>query len=211
MRAEILKTTAAAQGLTAEQKKFQDQVTGVLLSAATRGIETIAESLGKVIAGTEKWGDLLKDVGRAFGQFAADVLKGIAEILLKEALLSVIKSTFALAHGGGIVGSTGMSRSNISPLVFLGAPRMHNGGLAGDEVATVLRRGEEVLPANDPRHKNNLMNKGSEVTSTPNIRQVLVMDPSQVSAALAGSHGEKVVITHIKNNAGAVRGILNQR
>ena len=96
-----------------------------------RGIETIAESLGKVIAGTEKWGDLLKDVGRAFGQFAADVLKGIAEILLKEALLSVIKSNIrSQLHGGGIVGSTGMSRSNISPLVFLGAPRMHNGGLA---------------------------------------------------------------------------------
>jgi hypothetical protein len=37
------------------------------------------------------------------------------------------------------------------------------------------------------------------------------MDPSQVSAALAGSHGEKVVVTHIKNNAGTIRGILNQR
>jgi hypothetical protein len=104
-----------------------------------------------------------------------------------------------------------MTRSGISPLVFLGAPRMHNGGLAGDEVATILKRGEEVLPANDPRHRNNLANRSPEVTSMPNIRQVLVMDPAQTSAALAGSHGEKVIITHIKNNAGAIRGILNQR
>jgi hypothetical protein len=211
MKAKIEETTAAATGLTAEQTKFRQQVEGTIASAAVTAFDSIAQSIGNVIAGTEKLGDLWKDVGLAFAKFAADVLKGIAEIIIKEEVLALIKMAFAAAHGGGIAGSTGMTRSGISPLVFLGAPRMHNGGLAGDEVATILKRGEEVLPANDPRHRNNLANRSPEVTSMPNIRQVLVMDPAQTSAALAGSHGEKVIITHIKNNAGAIRGILNQR
>jgi hypothetical protein len=213
MKAKILETTAAATGLTREQKKFQDQVSGVIANAAVNGLESIAESMGKVIAGTESWGDMLKDVGRAFAKFAADVLKGIAEIIIKEEILALIKLAFAAAHGGGIAGSTGMTRSGISPLVFLGAPRMHNGGLAGDEVATILKRGEEVLPMNDPRHRNNLMNGGStEVTSNgPNIKNVLVMDPADLSKAMSGAHGEKVILTHLKNNPSTVRGIIGAR
>ena len=86
---------------------------------------------------------------------------------------------------------------------------MHNGGLAGDEVATILKRGEEVIPANDPRHRNNLMNGGSkEVTSGPNIKNVLVMDPADLSKAMSGAHGEKVVLTHLKNNPSTVRSII---
>jgi uncharacterized protein YciW len=48
-------------------------------------------------------------------------------------------------HGGGVVGAGGMRR-NVSALAFAGAPRMHGGGLAGDEVAAILQRGETVLP-----------------------------------------------------------------
>jgi hypothetical protein len=212
MKAKIEETTAAATGLTAQQKKFQDQVEGTIASAAVTAFDSIAQSIGNVIAGTEKLGDVWKDVGLAFAKFAADVLKGIAEIIIKEEVLALIKMAFAAAHGGGIAGSTGMTRSGISPLVFLGAPRMHNGGLAGDEVATILKRGEEVIPANDPRHRNNLMNGGSsEVTSGPNIKNVLVMDPADLSKAMSGAHGEKVVLTHLKNNPSTVRSIIGAR
>jgi hypothetical protein len=42
--------------------------------------------------------------------------------------------------------------------VFDNAVRYHSGGIAGirpDEVPTILQRGEEVLTASDPRHRNN--------------------------------------------------------
>jgi hypothetical protein len=232
MSADIQKTNADAQGLTKEQKKFQTEIENTVSGAALRGFEALADNIGKVIAGTEKWSDAVKNIGVAFGLMVADVLKGIAEIILKEELLALVKMgmkaltggagaatsvagdipwDLPAAHAGGIAGAFNMSRSGINPMVFLNAPRMHNGGLASDEVAAVLKSGEEVLPVNDPRHRYNQMGKSSEVTSMPNIRQVLVMDPAQTSAALAGSHGEKVIITHIKNNAGAIRGILNQR
>lgn len=47
-------------------------------------------------------------------------------------------------HSGGIVGIDGVPR-NVPLSVFAGAPRYHSGGLAGDEVPAILRRGERVL------------------------------------------------------------------
>jgi hypothetical protein len=48
-------------------------------------------------------------------------------------------------HRGGIVGINGTPRS-VHPAYFENAPRMHLGGLAGDEVPAILQRGERVIP-----------------------------------------------------------------
>jgi hypothetical protein len=59
-----------------------------------------------------------------------------------------IASMFGWAHGGGVAGSFGNARS-VSALAFAGAPRYHNGGIAGissDEIPAILQRGETVLP-----------------------------------------------------------------
>ena len=57
-------------------------------------------------------------------------------------------SSFAgFAHGGGIAGALRSGR-RVPALAFLGARRLHQGGVAGlrdDEVPTVLRRGEGVF------------------------------------------------------------------
>jgi hypothetical protein len=65
-------------------------------------------------------------------------------------------------HAGGLAGSGPMRR--VSPALFLGAPRYHGGGIAGlapDEVPSILRRGEEVLTRDDPRHMANMGGAGS--------------------------------------------------
>jgi lambda family phage tail tape measure protein len=48
-------------------------------------------------------------------------------------------------HSGGVVGSGGQHRQ-VNPAWFAKAPRMHMGGLAGDEVPAILQRGERVIP-----------------------------------------------------------------
>jgi lambda family phage tail tape measure protein len=61
------------------------------------------------------------------------------------------------AHSGGVIGEIpGSVRLPI--LAFAGAPKYHTGGIAGlqaDEVPVVLRKGEEVLTEDDPRHRYN--------------------------------------------------------
>lgn len=64
----------------------------------------------------------------------------------------------ALFHNGGVVGSgVPMSRSGVDPTIFAHAVRYHTGGIAGlqpDEVPSILKKGEEVLTKNDPRHRD---------------------------------------------------------
>ncbi len=52
---------------------------------------------------------------------------------------------FGTGHSGGIAGSLTRRRFGVPPSVFAGAPRLHFGGLASDEVPTILRRGEGVF------------------------------------------------------------------
>lgn len=63
----------------------------------------------------------------------------------------------SLFHQGGIAGAGAPSRA-VPALAFAGAPRYHDGAIAGlksNEVPAILERGEEVLTKNDPRHRNN--------------------------------------------------------
>jgi phage-related minor tail protein len=62
-------------------------------------------------------------------------------------------------HSGGVVGSVSAAARQFAPWVFQGAQVLHSGGLAGlsqGEVPAILMKGEEVLRADDPRHRNNL-------------------------------------------------------
>lgn len=48
-------------------------------------------------------------------------------------------------HAGGIVGSEATFMRNVPAGLFAGAARYHTGGIAGDEVPTILQRGEGVF------------------------------------------------------------------
>ena len=78
---------------------------------------------------------------------------------------STIASFFgSFFHSGGVVGQTSDMRP-VNPSVFAGAAKYHQGGiidggslpgLKADEVPAILLRNEEVLTADDPRHRANI-------------------------------------------------------
>lgn len=71
-------------------------------------------------------------------------------------------------HQGGIAGA-GMPTRTVSAAHFAQARRYHVGGIAGDEVPAILKRGEEVLTRADPRHVLNGGQAGMSVTIAPVI------------------------------------------
>jgi hypothetical protein len=71
-------------------------------------------------------------------------------------------------HQGGIAGAS-MPTRTVSAMHFAQARRYHMGGIAGDEVPAILKRGEEVLTRNDPRHALNGGQAGMSVTIAPVI------------------------------------------
>ena len=74
-----------------------------------------------------------------------------------------------IGHSGGIIGRGGGQASRTPAMAFVGAPRYHAGAVAGDEVPAILRRGEEVLTQQDPRHRDNQM----RARSAPQVVQYI--------------------------------------
>lgn len=101
---------------------------------------------------------LFGGMGSAVGGGAASglVSKGVA--------YGVNYLKLVLMHSGGIVGRNGTPGMAPAAL-FASAPRLHTGGLIGaDEVPAILQRGEEILTANDPRHRANVKPQAINIT-----------------------------------------------
>ena len=183
----------------------------VLKGALTQLFQDLAD-------GSKSAGDALRDFVlnfvRGMAQIAANALATYLVLQLLDAIYPGLgKATAALTaaganHSGGMAGA-GATKRQLPSLLFAGAPRYHSGGVAGlgaDEVPAVLKKGEEVLTRNDPRHRyNGGMDSagGREVVKTP----VVAIGDRAVADALAGAAGEDVVLTHVRNNwEGLTRG-----
>jgi hypothetical protein len=126
-------------------------------------------------------------------------------------LLQVTAAAASFHHEGGIVGSS-KRRRDVSPLAFVGAPRYHNGGIAGlapDERATILKKGEEVLTETDSRHRANGGLSPSAPAGGPPTRAVLAVGDSEIAAAMGGGAGERVVMYHLSRNRAALKQMVN--
>jgi hypothetical protein len=77
-------------------------------------------------------------------------------------------------------------------------------GLAANENAAILQRGEEVLAANNPRHARNWQGGGPDI----NIRNVLVADPDLVPSHMGSLKGERVIMNVLTKNAATVRQLV---
>lgn len=169
--------------------------------------------------GSKSAGDALRDFVlnfvRGMAQIAAQALATYLVLQLLDAIYPGLgKATAAgmsigagVRHQGGIAGQGGTSR-RVPAFLFGAAPRMHSGGIAGlapDEVPTILQRGEEVITQRDSRHRDNgglSAGGGPGMVTTP----VVAIGDAEVANAMAGAAGERIVLTHVKANWGALTG-----
>lgn len=118
-----------------------------------------------------------------------------------------------LYHEGGIAGFPSSMRG-VHPSVFIGAKRYHMGGLAGDEVPAILRRGEPVFksmeharqmfaPANQNIDYGMLMKTIAKGFTLKNIN---VYDPSVVGDYTRTDDGEQAFI-NMQRRTGTARGL----
>jgi hypothetical protein len=206
LKSEAKQADPAVEGL---RKKFES-----LASETTvKFFDEAAKQLGNVITGTEKVGDAFKQLGLDVAQFFTGLLEDIAKAIIQEQVLAAIKA-IGLFHTGGVVGETGGMSRSVDPSVFAFAPRYHSGAVVGikpDEQAAILQKGEEVLTRNDPRNVLNGGKSGGKGTVVnANLRNVLVLREEDLAGAMSGSHGERVVLSHLKANLPTVRTWLNR-
>ena len=118
-----------------------------------------------------------------------------------------------LFHAGGRVGDLGgQSRTgfSISPAALAAVPRYHEGtpgvGLKRNEQVAVLERGEKVLT--ERQQQLEAQQKARTDGGGKSLRQVLAFGDDQVAAAMSGTAGEDVTITHIRRNTPLLKQLL---
>lgn len=215
-RLEALRIKSAEFGQQAEQAYFSwAKVGDLLLNGLSNAFDTFVQGIAEGKSATEAARD-------AFLQFAADFLRQIAQMIIKQAIFNALKGTglgnflgIGVAHTGGMIGSkragSGNTGRKINPAVFAGAMRYHVGGLAGlrpGEVPLIAKQNEEVLTRDDPRHVlNGGKNAAQAGAETLRAKIVNAIDaPSFLEAALNSPEGERVFLNFMKANQNAVSG-----
>lgn len=218
--AQIELWRAQLERINPEWARLKQGIENTFTQAGVSFFDSVAKALGELAAGVITLEEAWEAAGRAALQFFADVLKGIAQVILQEQVLQAVrlitKSISAgVAHTGGTVGAPGGARRSVNPGIFAAAPRMHSGGIVGglrrDERAAILQTGEEVLARDDPR---NILNRNkTDGPATPGgdgmpIRNILAIGDEEIANALNSSAGERVMFNLLRRNAPTVRAIV---
>ncbi|MEY8117650.1 tape measure protein [Falsihalocynthiibacter sp. BN13B15] len=108
--------------------------------------DTLSDRIANSINEWKGFGSLVKAI-------LADIVRQEGVSFILKSVGSAIGGSFGeslsaeVHHAGGIAGS-GTTKRQVSPRMFVGAPRYHNGGIAGlkpNEVPAILEAGERVL------------------------------------------------------------------
>ena len=215
---------AEATKITATQQFFKNYQTQIA-AGFSNTFSVMAKGLAGAIEGTNTLGEAFSAAGDAFANFAADFLTQIAEMIIQQLILYAIqvltgtaKGGFSLStalqggygkqHDGGIVGRHRSGTAHVSPLVFAGAGRFHEGGLPGlkaNEVPTILEKGEEVLTEDDPRHVFN----GGGASNQPDVNIFNTIDSaSVVQQGIQSTGSQRAILNVVKANKNAFKQAL---
>ena len=134
-------------------KNMQDAMAEFFFNPTKDGMESISESFGKTIQ---------KMIANAAAAQLGKVLFGNLDKTgdlggLVGTGLSALTTAFGF-HEGGIVGSGDHSFTRTVPAsLFNNAPRYHSGGIVGDEVPAILKKGERVLTKEQQQGMGNVV------------------------------------------------------
>jgi uncharacterized protein (TIGR02594 family) len=163
----------------------------------------------------------LQALANSFLKFAANFLREMATMILKQMIMNALQRSFPglrlagapAGHTGGMVGSVAIGAGNrlgSRPQWATAALTYHQGGIAGlrpNEVQATLLKGEEVITQTDERHRWN-QGGSREAKDAPRLKQVIAIGQKEIADAMASAPGEQVVVTHIQRNAPAIRRLL---
>lgn len=89
-----------------------------------------------------------------FQSFADSMIADLVRIQMRQSLTGPLAHAlgsidvgpfFSAAHTGGVIGGDGLASRHVDPAVFAGAHTFHGGGVIGNEVPIIAKRGETVF------------------------------------------------------------------
>jgi len=210
--------------LTAQKK----QVVDVFVNGFGQAFMQTATLIADTLKGVQSAGDAWKAFGDIVLNTIADILVQLAQMIIQQALFNALKkaaengsdggiwgtviNTVAnFLHVGGVAGAGSGRRSSVPSYVFEDAPRYHGGGVAGlapDEIPAILKKNEEVLTQNDPRHRFN--GGGMSSGSTPiDLSIVNTIDSESVVAKGANTRaGRQAIFNAVRADRASFKKLL---
>ena len=171
--------------------------------------------------------DAFQAAGQAFLKFASDFLLQIAQMIIQQAIFNALQTAFGgtgfgtligVGHTGGLVGGSrvgsGNSSRRVSPAMFAGASRYHQGGIVGlkpGEVPIIAQQGEEMLTRDDPRHMLNGGGKDGSTGAAAKKAMTIIntFDPAEaVERALSTPRGQEVLVNAVRERNTEVKAAL---
>jgi lambda family phage tail tape measure protein len=110
--------------------------------------KSLADSIISDMIRMQIQSSVTKPLSNALGDFVGSLFGG---------------SSVSTAHTGGVIGADSLASKIVSPSVFAGAPKFHTGGLVGDEIPIIAKRGEAVLTPGQMKMLGGAMNNGVNV------------------------------------------------
>lgn len=158
-------------------------------------VDGIIEGMIRIMIQQQIMGPLAAMMGGATGSEAGGAVTAIA----------------GLFHTGGLVGATPSQAKMVSPIAWDGASKFHTGttavgGLARDEVAAVLRKGEIVATKRQFEGISKIVNAKSSPIEAPNITVTVVNNGGEANVRTEkeqhgnGDFNFKVIIDQIKGD-----------
>lgn len=226
-RASLENLSAQIQAMSVELSQQKRQVVDVFVNGFGEAFMQTATLIADTLKGVQSAGDAWKAFGDIVLNTIADILIQLAQMIIQQAIFNALKAAAensgggtwgtiinavaSYLHVGGLVGSGSGRRSSVPSYVFDNAPRYHNGGVAGlapDEMPAVLKRNEEVLTEDDPRHRFNGGGMGAGgITNEVSI--INTIDSESVVAAGANTRsGRQSIFNAIKADRASYKKLL---
>lgn len=225
-RANLEALTAQIKAMSVELSQQKRQVIDVFNNGFSQGFMESAKLMSDMLKGIEDSGNAWEAFGDIVLNTIADILVQLAQMIIQQAIFNALKAAAentggawgqiinaaaSYLHVGGVVGAGAGRRSSVPSYVFDAAPRYHGGGVAGlapDEVPAVLKRNEEVLTEDDPRHR---FNGGAQAGPAPinDISIINAIDSESVVAAGANTRaGRTAIFNAIKADRNTYKKLL---
>lgn len=225
-RASLENLSAQIQAMSVELSAQKRQVIDVFVNGFGQAFMETATLISDTLKGVQDAGDAWKAFGDIVLNTIADILIQLAQMIIQQAIFNALKAAAensgggwgqiisavaSYLHVGGVAGSGSGRRSSVPAYVFEAAPRYHTGGVAGlapDEVPAVLKRNEEVLTEDDPRHRfNGGMAGGAQPAMDVSI--INTIDSESVVAAGANTRaGRQSIFNAIKADRSSYKKLL---
>ena len=198
-------------------------VGSALTNSAAQAMTAFIE---RVARGCNVFGALAQSVQQFAASFIASIAQMLVQLLAFAAAVTILRALgvpipaaafggggsvkAGQNHGGGMAGSAGGVQRMVPAALFASAMRYHSGGIVGlrpNEVPTILEAGEEVLRADDPRHRANAGAGGGGREQPISVKNVNLFDAASATAEmLATKEGQRAVLNIVSRNKRALQG-----